>query len=445
MPRSGLSVEAARQPDIREAGECTIRDMPPFIPGLKAVRDASREFRGFMGDSKLLGVVATSARAEALGQPVGSNRQQTALGLYRGYVGRLGPPGSRVWSFVKRRQLPDLPGEVTHREFYGIGFAVGEFLATVMYALAMRLRHTDLSDITALVKFATYYANSTLRDISMSGGQRTTILEWIRDPETLFRAHSAAAYDAETGGYGVGEQIEQEFLRALAQKTATQMPTDAEALIAERRRDSKNLPSGIEWSHLPKPRAVGGPTDGAGGLSVEAARELRSRVEALERRVILDRLGDGAPAERGFLAGLTASGRVPLLTTERTDLAFHQGQLGGNLDLAMLRTRGEYDVPTSQAAAAYARALVAPRNQAFLREPAPDGLLKADALARHSARQRVGSFGDADALAFFIWLAEQADVPVTPAVLATREHFIVRAININPDEPPDPQGRPDAD
>jgi hypothetical protein len=406
--------------------------MPRSIPGLKAVRDANREIRAFGRDSRLLGAVATSARAEALRWPAGSNMQQTALGLYRGYVGSLGPPGSWVWSIVKRRQLGNLPGEVTDHEFYDIGFAVGEFLASVMYALAMRLRHADLSDVAALVRFATCYAGSTREHLSIPDGQRTTVIEWIRDPETLFRAHSAGVYDAEVGGYGVGEQIELEFLRALAQKTATQMPTDAEALIAERRRDAKNLPSGIEWSHLPEPAAVGGPMDGAGGLSAEAAEELRSQVETLQHRVILDRLGDGAPIERGFLAGLTATGRVPLLATEGTDLAYHQGLLGGNLGLAMLRSRGHREDATRLAAVAYARALVAPRIQAFLCEPPPGSVLKADALARHSAGLRTREVEDTDALAFFYWLAEQADVPVTPAVLARREHFFVRPAGTDP-------------
>jgi hypothetical protein len=309
-----------------------------------------------------------------------------------------------------------------------------------MFAMAMDFRHSDLSNVGALMSFSMSYGGSMTRRTGV--GLKSSVLEWVRDPDTLFRAHSAAAYDAESHCFGVGERIELEFLRAVAKRTGVPIPDDAEARIAERRRDAKNLPTGIEWSQMPEPAPIGGPTDGAAALSAEAVKELRDQVRPLEWAIILDAEANGAWYSRGVLAGLTAVGCVPLLASDGVNLAYQHGRLAGSVDAALLRSSGATSIDLIRLGHAYVRVLGSTRAQALLHEPAPDGVLKADALARHLAPKQIGRpLDDADALAFFNWLAEQAEIAVTPALLERREHFVVRSTSKVPEEPPDSQGQ----
>jgi hypothetical protein len=393
---------------------------------------ANRELRASVRDGELLGRIVLWTRSLALKEPVGSPRRRLWVGLNRGYVN-----GISTWSFLKSRRLRDLPDEAGDDGDYSTGLAAGDFLATVMCALAASLRHADLSDPGSLVHFALHYGQSITMKVVTGDATGSSVLQWIRDSETLFRAHAAAAYDAESHCYGVGEVIELEFLRALAKRTGVAMPSDAETRIAERRRDAKNLPTGVNWSQLPEPAAVGGPLDGAGDISAEAAKELRDRVRQAERAVILDSQGDGAWGHRGILAGLTATDRVPLLPSQGTDPTFHRGCLGGSLAATLIRSRGEIDIDLMRAAYVYARVLASQQAQALLSEPLPDGLLKADALARYLVRRQVADLHDADALAFFNWLAGQMEVAVTPALLERREHFVARSVRQEPKDPPD--------
>jgi len=47
---------------------------------------------------------------------------------------------------------------------------------------------------------------------------------------------------------------------------------------------------------------------------------------------------------------------------------------------------------------------------------------------------------DSDELAFFNWLAEQAGLAVTPAILERRTKFVVKSITRAPEEPPETSG-----
>jgi hypothetical protein len=341
-----------------------------------------------------------------------------------------------MWSFWKRRQIRKLPDEDTEGPVYRSGLVAGEFLAQVMFALAMDFQHADPSNIGALMSFSIHYGKSVTMEVSTGVGDRSSVLEWVRDSDTLFRAHSAAAYDGESHCFGVGERIELEFLRALAKRTGVPVPDDAEARIVERRRDAKNLPTGVEWSQMPELAPPGGPTDGAPALTAEAAKELLRHVRVLQWGIILDPKDDGEWYRRGVLAGLTAVGRVPLLASDGVDLMYHRGRLWGSLHAALLRSRGETSLDLQNAGHAYARALASTRAQALLREPPPDGVLRANAAARYLANKNIGRpLEDAGALAFFNWLAEQAEVAVTPSLLERREHFVVRSKSQPPEEP----------
>jgi hypothetical protein len=44
-------------------------------------------------------------------------------------------------------------------------------------------------------------------------------------------------------------------------------------------------------------------------------------------------------------------------------------------------------------------------------------------------------------MAFFNWLAEQAEVAVTPSLLRRREHVVLRSKNTLPEEPPNTEGK----
>ena len=407
------------------------------IPGLATIRSANKELPAFWRDARLLGSVVAWTRAQALKEEVGSPRRRGWVALNRGFVGN-----APMWKWWKRRRLRDLPDAAGDDAAYRAGFAAGEFLAPVMLALVADLRHSDLSNPGALVVFAFRYGMSMTMSVATDGGDRKSVLEWIRERETLLRAHAAATYEAESSGYGVGERIELEFLRALSTRSGVPLPLDAGAWIAERRRDARNLPVGIDWSELPEPAPAGGPLDGAGNISPKAAEELRKRVRRVEWRVMLDSRSDGAGADRGILAGMTAKGHVPLVAPQGTDPVFHTGRLFGSLDGALIRSRGGSGVDLMRASYAYARALASPRGQALLREPRPDALLMADALARYMVRRQGTSLDDADALAFFNWLAEQAEVAVTPALLQRREHVVVGSIGGAQEEPPEAPAHP---
>ncbi len=425
-----------------ELGESrfTIRNMRRSIPGLQTIRSASREARASASDGKLLACVVVWTRDLALKEPLESPRRRLWVGLNRGFIG-----GTYMWSWWKRRHLRDLPDRVGDDGPYLTGLAAGEFQATVMCALSTNLRHCDVSNLGALSHFSVHYGGSMTRTIATADGSRASVLEWIRDSDTLFRAHSAAAHDAESHSFGVGEVIELEFLRALAKRTAVPLPDDAEELISERRRDAKNLPTGLDWSQIPEPATVGGPLDGAGAISPGAAKGLRDRARLIEWNVILDARDDGAWSYRGILAGITAANQVPLLLPQATDLIFHQNRLYGSLDAALIRARGGVSTDLMRASNEYARILASARGQALLGESPPDGLLKADALARYLARRKIPECQDSDALAFFYWLAEQADLAVTPAILERRAKFVVKSVNRPPDESPDTQTSAGAD
>lgn len=410
------------------------------LPRLQTIRNANREARASVNDGKLMACVVAWTRDLALKEPLESPRRRLWVGLNRGFIG-----GSYMWSWWKRRHLRDLPDRAGDDGPYLTGLAAGEFQATVMCALSTNLRHCDVSNLEALSHFSVHYGESMTSTIATADGSRASVLGWIRDSETLFRAHSAAARDAESHSFGVGEVIELEFLRALAKRTGMPVPADAEALIAERRRDAKNLPTGVDWSQLPEPAAVGGPYDGAGAISPGAAKGLRDRARLIEWNVILDARDDGAWSYRGILAGITAANQVPLLLPQATDLIFHQNRLYGSLDAALIRARGGVSTDLMRASNEYARTLASVRGQALLGEPTPDGLLKADALARYLARRKVPELPDSDELAFFNWLAEQAGLAVTPAILERRTKFVVKSITRAPDEPPDTQTSAGAD
>jgi hypothetical protein len=411
--------------------------LPDFRPVLTAIRELPAVGR----DGKLVGSVTAGSRSRALKAPVGSRDRQLWVAFNRGFV-----TGGPMWSVWKRRRLRDLPDEATDSPGYRSGLVAGEFLVQVMFELAMDFQHADPSNLGALISFSVHYGGSMTTEVSTGVGDGSSVLEWVRDSDTLFRAHAAAAYDAESHCFGVGERIELEFLRALAKRTGVPVPDDAEARIAERRRDAKNLPTGVEWSEMPEPAPLGGPTDGAPALTAEAVKVLRREVRLIEWGIILDSRGDGAWYHRGVLAGLTAVGRVPLLTSDGGDLTYHRGRLAGSLDAALLRSRGELSFDPTRLTHAYARALASTRAQALLREPPPDGVLRADALARYLTNRNVGRpREDADALAFFNWLAEQAEVSVTPAVLELREHIVIRSIDRPPEEPPDSPKDPSAE
>ena len=389
----------------------------------------------------MLGYVLVWARGQALEEPEGSPRRRLLSGFYRGFVN-----AAPMWAAWKEQQLQRLPDEPGDDARYRSGMTAGEFLVTVMFALVSSFQHCDLSAMGPLLQFALHYGGSMSRDVGTGTGVgagtgtgtavHRSVLEWIRDSETMFRAHSAAAHDAESHCYGVGERIELEFLRALAKRTGVPLPPDAEALIAERRRDARNLPAGVDWSRLVEPVAIGGPRDGAGQISPEIAKTLGDRIRSAEWTAILDRDGDGAPFPRGILSGLAATDPVPVLCPPGTNLDFHRGRLCGSLEVAAALARREARIDLARAAYTYARVLVSAQAQALLREPPPDGVLKADALARLLVRRRLGHLDDADALAFFNWLAEQSGLPVTPALLERREHFVARQVNRTPDEPP---------
>ena len=396
------------------------------------------------GDSRLMGNVVLWTRANASREPVESTGRRTLVAFNRGFV-----TGSNMWSWWKRRRLRDLPDEAGDDLGYRSGFAAGEYLGAVMWALVVTFRHVDLSDLRPLTSFATYYGISMTSEVVTKVQEdktvlrRGSVLEWIGDADTLMRAHAAAAYEAESHGFGVGETIELEFLRATAARTKVPLPDNAVALIAERRRDAPNLPTGVDWSRLPEPASAGGPTDGMSAISAEGAKALQGLVQQAEWSVILDTQGDGAWTDRGLLAGLTALDRVPLLMSEVTDVNFYRGRLAGSLWAALIRSRGQLPVGVSgEAAYQYARALTWRQAQAFLREPPPDGVLKADGLARRVVRQRTGNVEDADVLAFFNWLAEQAEVAVTPAILEKREHIVFRSTRNESEDPPGSEGRP---
>jgi hypothetical protein len=216
------------------------------VPDFGAILTAIRESRATMRDGRLIGSVGALSRSEALKAPVGSRSRQLWVAFTRGFVN-----GTPMWSVLKRRRLRNLPDETTDSPGYRLGLIAGEFLAQVMFGLAMDFRHSDLSNLGALMRFSMHYGGSMTRPVPTGVGVGSSVLEWVRDSDTLFRAHSAAAYDAESHCFGVGERIELEFLRALAKRTGIPVPDDAEACIAERRRDAKNLPTGVEWSQRP--------------------------------------------------------------------------------------------------------------------------------------------------------------------------------------------------
>jgi len=349
------------------------------------------------------------------------------VGLNRGFVS--GTPMPSAWKRRQAKLIPDAAGDDPH---YRMGLTAGEFLGAVMSELAMSFRHSELADLSALCGFAMHYSTS----MNLPAGSQTVLL-WIRDAPTMFRAHAAACYLAESHCVGIGEGIELEFLRALAKRTGQPLPSDAEALVAERRRDAKNLPTGLDWATLPEPPIVGGPLDGARTVDVDAAAELRRRLRLLEHKVILDQNGDGAFLQRGMVAGLTAAGRVPILITGTSEPPFHRGRLAGSLEAALVCSRGKIPAALTNAAYIYARALDMPGVRPLLSRPAPDNLLGADAFARYVVRdQHRVQLEDADALAFFYWLADQLDVGVTPTVLTKRERIVVRSIEQQPPDPP---------
>lgn len=385
----------------------------------------------------MLGTLFVWTRTCALKEEIGAPVRQGWVATNRGLIGSL-PMGS----WYRRRRLRDLPDEASDTTEYRVGTTAGEFLGHVVSNLASSLRIEDMANPSALLVFATFYAESVAVDIVFRGGERRSVIDWVRDQDTLLRAHAAATHNAELRGYGVGERIELEFLRELSKRTGVPMPADAAELIAERRRDSRNLPTGVEWAQMPEPPVIGGPLDGAAGISPDAAKELRTRIRRVEREVILDLHGDGAMAYRGILAGLTATDHVPLLAPAGTDTQFHIWRLRGNLEASLIRSRGSAPADLLRTAYPYARVLMSPQSQAMIREPQPDGILKVDAWARYFLRRDGAMLDDADALAFFYWLAEQADVPVTPAILARREHFVVRPAS--PEEPPESPENPGA-
>jgi hypothetical protein len=402
------------------------------------VRHWNQETRAFWRDSKVLAVLITSTRVWALKEPIGSLQRQTYVALNRGLV-----TGSPMWSWWKNRRLREIPDEESDTPQYHLGMATGEFLAIVVFNLASSFRHTELANPAALSNFSMRYAKCMTLDHALGAGEERPVLEWIHDRNTMLRAHAAATHDAEASGVAVGERIELEFLRELSKRTGVPMPADAAELIAERRRDSRNLPTGVEWAQMPESPVVGGPQDGAVGVSPDAAKEIRRRVRDVEREVILDVRGDGATVYRGILAGLTATDHVPLLVPAGTDPLFHRNRLCGSLEASLIRSRGRFPFDLMKVAYPYARVLMSPQSQAMIREPQPDGILKVDAWARYFLRRDGANLDDADALAFFNWLAEQADVPVTPTILARRERFVVRPAS-PAEEPPETPGASEA-
>jgi hypothetical protein len=403
--------------------------MSRAIPGTNAIRNARRKFRDWRWDIGLPAAMALLLRDQALGQPPDSAKRRILVAWYRGFLAGMPAPG-----FVIRHRNPSLPDQVRDDIEYHAGFASGELLAAVMWELAVSLRHADLADPWPLWLFAAGYGTSVTSTSRPEGGSP----DWVRDSATLMRLHAASCYEAEARGYGVGERVELEFLRALAKRVGLPLPADATDLIAERRRDSKNLPTGLDWIELPKPAAAGGPSDGSLATTAEGTGELRNLVRQLEWSIILDEHGDGELVRRGVLAGLTATDRVPVEQPEGTDHTFHGGLLCGSLQAAFVRAHGPARVDLARLYA-YAAALNTPRVQSALRQPQPNGLLAADAMARHHVRTSRGlELDDAEALACFNWLAEQLEVPVTPKVLEKREHIVVRPANPGSQEPPQP-------
>jgi hypothetical protein len=404
--------------------------MSRATPGAKTLRNAVRRIRDWRYDVGIPTTVALALRHEVLSQPVGSLERRHLVSLYRGYLAGIPTP-----DFVKWHQHPDLPDEIGEDIVYRTGLAAGEILARVMWELAVSLSHEDLKNLLPLFQFAFSYASS-VASVTQDGSRRP---DWLGDSTTLMRLHAASCYEAESRGYGVGERIELEFLRALARRLDLAAPSDAVALIAERRRDSKNLPSGLEWVRLRQREAAGGPEDGARAYDRKAAAGLRDSVRLIEWEIILDKHGDGAMAYRGALAGLTTVEPVPVLRSDNTDQTFHNGRLGGSLQAAFVRARGDIGLQLKLALAAYVNSLGSPAGQSLLARPQPEALLTADALARHHVRSiRHMALDDADALACFHWLADQLQIPVTPEVLEKREHvrIVVRRVKPDAGEPP---------
>jgi hypothetical protein len=394
------------------------------IPGSSVLRDAGRRLGEWQWDMGFPAAMGLWLRDMVLKQAPESKQRHVALAAYNGYMAALPIP-----DLVKRHRHPDLPDQVEEDALYHVALETGRMLGAVVWQLATEARHADFpSGLEPLWLFAGRYASLAVAGIHA---------KLARDPAGLLRLHAASCYEAESRGFAVGERVELEFLRELAKRTGVPLPDNAEALIAERRRDAKNLPTGIAWAQVPETPVIGGPMDGASAMAPGAAEELTKQARGAQREAILDLRCDGAPFERGRFAGLTATQPVPILLPEGTDRTFHLGRLAGSLQAALIRARSRLEPNVDAACLVYAKGLMGGQAQSALQASSPDRALVADVIARCQIEANRLAATDADKLACFNWLAEQLGAPVTPALLERRAHLRARPKGSSPGESPE--------